>query len=183
MQRGRLPDLQDGQAITQHVFGAQQSSAVNAVSQRAGISPQLAMQIISMVAPLVLGYLSRNKGGAGGSLGGLGGILGSVLGGGAAGGLGGLLGGILGGAQGQPSQYQQPQHQQPRSQPSSGSVGDLGGLLGSILGGGQQATQPGGPSGVGGVGLEPVNQPVNQRSNPGGNPLEDLIGMFGGQRR
>ncbi len=59
-------------------------------------------------------------------------------------------------------------------------MGDLGGMLGSIFGGGQpqQAQQSGTVSG--GVGLEPVNP---QSSQPGGNPLEDLIGMFGGNRR
>ena len=181
VQQGQLPNLQDGQAIMGHVFGGNQNSAVNAVSQRAGISPQLAMQIISMVAPLVMGYLSRNRnnsgggGGLGGNLGGLGGILSSVLGGGAAGGLGNILGGMLGGGQSQP---QQPQYQQPQS--NSGGMGDLGGMLGSIFGGGQpqQAQQSGTASG--GVGLEPVNP---QSSQSGGNPLEDLIGMFGGNRR
>ncbi|AWN23918.1 hypothetical protein DKM44_12320 [Deinococcus irradiatisoli] len=167
VQQGNLPNLQDGQAILGHVFGNQQSSAVNAVSQRAGISPQLAMQILSMVAPLVLGYLSRNRsGGSGGAgnLGGLGSILGSVLG---SGGLGGLLGG--GQAQGGPAQT------------GSGGLGDLGGLLGNILGGPSNPAphSPAGSGVQGGVGLEPLNQQHPQS----GNPLEDLIGMFGGQKR
>ncbi|AZI42510.1 DUF937 domain-containing protein [Deinococcus psychrotolerans] len=177
LQQGNLPNLDDGQAITRHVFGGNQNSAVNAVSQRAGISPQLAIQIISMAAPLVLGYLSRNRGagggGMGGNLGGLGSILGSVLGGGAAGGLGSILGSVLGGG----SQPQQPQYQQP--QQSSGGLGDLGGMLGSIFGGGQQNSQPQSNQMGGGVGLEPVGQ----QSQQSGNPLEDLIGMFGGNRR
>ncbi|GAA3999704.1 hypothetical protein GCM10022631_08290 [Deinococcus rubellus] len=184
VQQGQLPDLQDGQAIMGHVFGGQQNAAVNAVSQRAGISPQIAMQIISMVAPLVMGYLSRNRnsggGGLGGNLGGLGGILSSVLGGGAAGGLGNILGGLLGGGQAQQPQYQQPQYQQPQqTQSNSGGLGDLGGMLGSIFGGGGQPQQSGTSSG--GVGLEPVNQQPGNQS--GSNPLEDLIGMFGGNRR
>ena len=146
-QQGQMPNMQDGQAIVGHVFGGNQQSAVNAVSQRAGISPQLAMQVLSMAAPLVLAYLGRNKGGAGGNLGGLGGILSSVLGGGAlggamSGGLGNILGGVLGGNQ--PTQNQN-QNQQP-----------------------------------GGVGLQPTNQ---QNQQQGGNPLEDLIGMFGGNKR
>ncbi len=160
VQQGQLPNLQDGQAILGHVFGDQQASAVHAVSQRAGVSPQLAMQILSVVAPLVLGYLSRNRGG-GGNLGGLGSILGSVLGGG---GLGSILGGVLGG----------------RTNPAATQAGSggLGGLLGSILGSQSSQTPQHAPQG--GVGLEPVHPGAQQRS---GNPLEDLIGMFGGQRR
>ncbi len=183
VQQGQLPNLQDGQAIMGHVFGGNQNSAVNAVSQRAGISPQLAIQIIAMVAPLVMGYLSRNRnpgggmsGGLGGNLGGLGSILGSVLGGGAAGGLGNILGGMLGGGQSQQPQYQQPQYQQP--QQNSGGLGDLGGMLGSIFGGGQSQQSN---FSSGGVGLEPINQQPNQPGSS--NPLEDLIGMFGGNRR
>lgn len=188
LQQGNMPNLNDGQAIMGHVFGGNQNSAVNAVSQRAGISPQLAIQIISMAAPLVMGYLGRNKGGnaggMGGNLGGLGSILGSVLGGGAAGGLGNILGSVLGGgSQPQQPQYQQPQYQQPQyqqPQQNSGGLGDLGGMLGSIFGGGQQNSQPQNTQMGGGVGLEPVNQQQSQQSS---NPLEDLIGMFGGNRR
>ena len=173
VEQGNLPNLQDGQAIVGHVFGGQQQAAAQAVGQRAGIDPQMAMQILSMAAPLVMAYLSRNKGGSGaggmgGNLGGLGSILGSVLGGGAGGGmagglpggLGNILGGVLGGGMGGQQQ---------------GGMGDLGGMLGGLLGGqsAQAANQQGG------VGLEPVNQNQPQ----GGNSLEDLIGMFGGSRR
>ncbi|WP_293909207.1 DUF937 domain-containing protein [Deinococcus sp.] len=201
--QGSMPNLDDGQRIAGHVFGDQQGAAVNAVSQRAGISPQVATQVISMAAPLVMAYLSRNRnaggaGGAVGNLGGLGSILGSVLGGGAAGGLGGMLGGMLGGGQ--------------QQQPQQGGMGDLGGMLGSLLGGGQQqpqAQQPqqqggmgdlsgmlgglmggqGGQGGLGGLlgsvlgggGQQGGQQP--QQGQQAGNPLEDLIGMFGGTRR
>jgi hypothetical protein len=201
--QGNMPNMDDGQRIAGHVFGNQQGAAVNAVSQRAGISPQVAMQIISMAAPLVMAYLSRNRNAGGGNtggmgnLGGLGSILGSVLGGGAAGGLGGMLGGMLGGGQ------------QPQAQQQGGGMGDLGGMLGGLLGGGQQpqaqSQQPqqggmgdlsgmlgglmggaqGGQGGLGGLlgsvlgggGAQP------QQGQQAGNPLEDLIGMFGGQRR
>ncbi|MFC6666791.1 DUF937 domain-containing protein [Deinococcus radiopugnans] len=100
--QGNTPNLQEGQKILGHVFGNQQQSAANAVSKRAGIDPQLAMQILSMAAPLVLGYLARQRqqGGQQGQGGGdLGGLLGGLLGGGSAGGLGGMLGGLLGGGQ------------------------------------------------------------------------------------
>ncbi len=121
--QGQLPSTQDGSAILNHAFGAQTPAAANAVAQHAGIDPQMAMQILSMVAPLVLGALGRgqSQGGAAGGLGGmLGGLLGGMGGGNAgAGGLGGMLGGLLGGGN----------TQQNQGQP------DLGGLLGSLLGG------------------------------------------------
>lgn len=211
--QGNMPNLDDGQRIAGHVFGNQQGAAVNAVSNRAGISPQVAMQVISMAAPLVMAYLSRNRnaggalGGAGGggmgNLGGLGSILGSVLGGGAAGGLGGMLGGVLGGGAQQPQQrqsggmgdlggmlggllgggQQQPQAQQPQQQ---GGMGDLSGMLGGLMGGGQGAQ--GGLGGLlgsvlGGGAGQGGQQPQQQGQQQAGNPLEDLIGMFGGTRR
>lgn len=106
--QGQAPDPSQGQKILGHVFGNQQQAAANAVGRRAGIDPGLAMQVLSMAAPLVLGYLSRQRQGGGfgqmggGQMGGgMGGIdLGSILGGMLGGGMGGL-GGMLGGGQGQ----------------------------------------------------------------------------------
>ncbi|MFN4251901.1 DUF937 domain-containing protein [Deinococcus sp.] len=169
--QGQAPDTQDGQKILGHVFGGQQTQAAQAVSKRAGIDPQMAMQIMSMLAPLVLAYLSRQKQGQGGQGGAdLGSVLGGLLGGGAAGGLGGMLGGMLGGGA-------QPQAQTGRA-PASTS-GDLGGLLGSVLGGGQQ--QQTAPASGGLMGT--LNRALD--SDGDGSALDDLIGMFGGsgQRR
>jgi hypothetical protein len=149
--QGQLPSTQDGSAILGHAFGGQAPQAANVVAQRAGIDPQMAMQIMSMVAPLVLGALGRGQsmGGAGGS-GGLGGLLGGLLGGsGGAGGLGGMLGGLLGGNQTQPAGSQQSTASQP--------AGGLGGLLGSVSG----ALDKDGD----------------------GNPLNDVMGMFGGKNK
>ncbi|WP_291429962.1 DUF937 domain-containing protein [Deinococcus sp.] len=166
--QGQVPDTQDGQKILGHVFGGQQAQAAQAVSKRAGIDPQMAMQILSMLAPLVLGYLSRQKQGQGAQGGGadLGSVLGGLLGGGAAGGLGGGLGGMLGGMLGgAPAQ---------QSSPAGGT--DLGGLLGSVLGG----TQGHAPAQQGGL-LGTLNSALD--SDGDGNALDDLIGMFGGARR
>ncbi|WP_261663921.1 DUF937 domain-containing protein [Deinococcus sp. Marseille-Q6407] len=60
---GQLPDLQDGQNILGHIFGtpAQQQAAANVVGQRSGLDPQLALQILSIAAPLVLNYLNRQR--------------------------------------------------------------------------------------------------------------------------
>ncbi len=78
--RGSPPNLQEGQKILGHVFGNQQQSAASAVSKRAGIDPQLAMQILSMAAPLVLGYLARQRqqGGQQGQGRDIGGLLGGL---------------------------------------------------------------------------------------------------------
>ncbi|GGR49215.1 hypothetical protein GCM10008959_08020 [Deinococcus seoulensis] len=172
--QGQTPDTQDGQKILGHVFGGQQQQAAQAVSKRAGIDPQMAMQIMSMLAPLVLAYLSRQKQGQGGQGGGadLGSVLGGLLGGGAAGGLGGLLGGMLGGA---PAQG----HQNSGVQNQSAQNGGLGGLLGSVLGGaGQPQAQP---TQAGGGLLGTLNNALD--SDGDGSALDDLIGMFGGARR
>ncbi|MFB9994382.1 DUF937 domain-containing protein [Deinococcus oregonensis] len=173
--QGQVPDAQDGQKILGHVFGGQQQAAANAVGQRAGIDPQMAMQVLSMLAPLVMAYLSRQRQGQGQAQGGggdIGSILGGLLGGGAGGGLGGMLGGLLGGGQ------QQPQMQQPQQ----GNMGGLGGMLGSVLGGGQQqqaqaqqAQAPGGDL------FGTLNKVLDRDGN--GSGLDDLIGMFGGGKR
>ena len=198
--QGQAPNMQDGQKILGHVFGGQQAQAAQAVGRRAGIDPQLAMQVLSMAAPLVMAYLSRqrqgNQGGMGqinqgqmnqgqmnqgqmnqgqmgnaGVQGGgmdIGSILGGLLGGGAAGGLGGMLGGMLGGGQ---QAQQMPQQTYGQGQ-------------GSVLGGGQVIPglpQQQGQMGQGGGLLGTLNGALDQDGD--GNALDDLIGMFGGQRR
>ncbi|QLG11056.1 DUF937 domain-containing protein [Deinococcus sp. D7000] len=166
--RGNTPNLQEGQKILGHVFGNQQQSAAHAVSKRAGIDPQLAMQILSMAAPLVLGYLARQRqqGGQQGQGGGdLGGLLGGLLGGGSAGGLGGMLGGLLGGSQQTP---------QPQMQERGGVLG--GGPVISGLPPQQNHAQQGGAGGIVGT----LNNVLDRDGD--GNALNDLIGMFSGRR-
>ena len=177
-QQGQMPDSGEAQRMLGHIFGTQQNAAVNAVSQRAGISPQLAMQILMMVAPLILNYLarSRSQGGnvgasTGGNMGGMdiGSILGGILGGG---GLGSVLGGMVGGNAQQP-QYQQNQYQQPQ-----GSVLGGGSVIPGYPGGNQ--VQQGNPMGnVGGV-LGTLNNVLDRDGD--GSALDELIGMFGGRR-
>lgn len=187
-QQGQMPDLNEGQKILGHVFGGQQQAAANAISQRAGINPQMAMQLLMMVAPLILSYLSNRSrsqggqmgggmglpGGMGGAMGGglgsiLGGLLGGGMAGGAAGGLGSVLGEMLGGGQPQAQPYQQPQ---------SG-----GGAMFPGFPGGQtqpQQSQMGGQMGQGGDLLGTLNRTLDRDGD--GNALDDLIGMFGGRR-
>ncbi|GAA5511533.1 hypothetical protein Dcar01_00244 [Deinococcus carri] len=193
--QGQVPNMQEGQQILGHVFGGQQQAAANAVSRRAGIDPQLAMQLLAMVAPLVLGYLSRRRqgggtwGGQAGSqtgsqTGGMGGIdIGSVLGGLLG---GGGLAGMFGGSQ--------PQTPQPQQMPTQGGV--LGG--GSVLPGYPQneysqnaeVQNPVGQPGHAGTGqmggnlggmIGTLNSALDRDGD--GNALNDLIGMFGGRRR
>ena len=118
--------LQEGGSILDHIFGGQKAQVENQLSQNTGISMDKIGPVLAMLAPLIMGYIGKEKQASGAN----------------AGGLGDLLGGILGGAQ-----------QQAQAQPSSplndilGSVlggatqqsgGGLGDLLGSVLGGGNQ---------------------------------------------
>ncbi|CAM3230724.1 DUF937 domain-containing protein [Deinococcus saxicola] len=174
--QGNAPNMQEGQKILGHVFGNQQQSAANAVGKRAGIDPQLAMQILSMAAPLVLAYLGRQKQQGGGQQGGqgggdLGGLLGGLLGGGSAGGLGGMLGGLLGGGQ----QAPQPQMQDQRGGGVFGGGPVISGLPPQNAQA-QQNTQQGGAGGVVGT----LNNVLDRDGD--GNALNDLIGMFSGRR-
>ncbi|WP_027459567.1 DUF937 domain-containing protein [Deinococcus murrayi] len=177
--QGQAPDPAEGQRILGKVFGGQQQAAAQAVSRRAGIDPQLALQVLSMAAPLVLAYLSRRRqGGQAGGMGGLdiGSILGGLLGGGMAGAGAGGLGGMLGGGQAQgdgrgPSGplgsgqvipgYTHTPAQPPLGQPGHSGTGQMGGDLGGLLGS--------------------LNRALDQ--NGDGSALDDLVGMFGGRRR
>lgn len=131
----------EGSSILDHIFGGQKVAVENQLSQNTGISMDKIGPVLSMLAPVIMGYIGQQKqqnnvnaGGLGDLLGGiLGGaqsqaqsgnplndILGSVLGGGSQQSSGNVLGDILGGVLGGGQQKQQ---------------GGLGGLLGSILGG------------------------------------------------
>lgn len=162
--QGQLPSAQDGSAILGHAFGGQAPEAANAVAQHAGIDPQMAMQVLSMVAPLVLGALGRGQSqGESGSLGGSGGLAGMP---------GGLLGGGSAGAGG------------------LGGSGGLGGMLGGLLGAGHQSgnqNQAAGNSQAGnlqadtGGGL--LGSLISSLDRDGdGNPLNDVMGMLGGKK-
>ena len=182
--QGQMPDMNAGQGILGHVFGSQQNSAVNAVAQRAGISPQLAMQILMMVAPLVLNYLARQRSQGGnmganagaGGMGDIGSVLGSILGGGMSGGLGGVLGQVLGGAQGQPQTMPTQNYQQPQGSGGSMFPGYPGNAGAAQQGAGQVGA---GQANLGGM-LGTLNNVLDRDGD--GNALNDLIGMFGGRR-
>lgn len=96
------------------LLGPSGLQASQMIGQKFGLSTDKAMSLIPMLAPLILGFLSKQKNAAGGAgLGGLAalidrdgdgnilddiaGFLGPALGGGASSGGGGLLGSLLGG--------------------------------------------------------------------------------------
>ncbi|MBV2224315.1 MAG: DUF937 domain-containing protein [Cloacibacterium sp.] len=133
----------EGGSILDHIFGGQKTQVENSLSEQTGISMNKIGPILAMLAPLIMGYIGKekqsnnvNSGGLGDLLGGILGqaqqqaqpsnplndILGQVLGGGQQQSSGNPLNDILGQVLGGGQQQQQ-------------SQGGLGGLLGSILGG------------------------------------------------
>ena len=131
--------IQEGGSILDHIFGGQKAQVENQLSQNTGISMDKIGPVLAMLAPLIMGYIGKEKQSSGVNSGG---------------GLGDLLGGILGGAQNQA----QAEPSNPLndilgsvlgggSQQSSGNP--LNDILGSVLGGGQQQQQQQG--GLGGL--------------------------------
>ena len=130
--------LQEGGSILDHIFGGQKGQVENQLSQNTGISMDKIGPVLAMLAPLIMGYIGKEKQSSGVNSGG---------------GLGDLLGGILGGAQNQA----QAEPSNPLndilgsvlgggSQQSSGNP--LNDILGNVLGGGQQQQQQGGLGGL-----------------------------------
>ena len=130
--------LQEGGSILDHIFGGQKAQVENQLSQNTGISMDKIGPVLAMLAPLIMGYIGKEKQSSGVNSGG---------------GLGDLLGGILGGAQNQA--------QAEPSNPLNDILGSvLGGgspqssgnplndILGNVLGGGQQQQQQGGLGGL-----------------------------------
>lgn len=116
---------QEGGSILDHIFGGQKATVENQLSQKTGISMDKIGPILAMLAPLIMGYLGKQKQASNVSSGGLGDLLGGILGGAQneaqaqpGNPLNDILGSVLGG---------------------SGSAGNpLNDLLGSVTGGGHQ---------------------------------------------
>jgi len=124
----------EGGSILSHVFGSEKGNVENQLSQNTGISIDKIGPILAMLAPLIMGYIGKEK--QQNNVG--------------AGGLGDLLGGILGGAQTQAQQQQSNPLNDIlgsvlRGGQSQSSGNPLNDILGSVLGGGgQQKQQQGG---------------------------------------
>lgn len=112
----------DGNKIVNHVFGKNTGYVTENLSQKSGLSSGQVGTLLSVLAPVVMGYLGQEKKQSAGG-GGVGDLIGSVLGGGqSAGGglLGGLIGSVLGGGG--------------RQQASAGpDLGALAGLAGEFF--------------------------------------------------
>ncbi len=82
------PREADAGGILGHILGTNQGAVAQQVSQQSGLGVGQVAQVLMFLAPIVMGYLGRQK-------------LQQGIG---ADGLGGLLGGLLGGGGGQPAQ-------------------------------------------------------------------------------
>ncbi len=134
---GGLGDLKgDGGKILGHVFGDQQSQVAGAVAQESGLDIGMVTKLLPMLAPVVMGFLGKQKAAGGLDAGSLAGALGTERSGLEKGGMGGMLGmldrdgdgnplnditGMLGGATG-------------GAGGSTSSKSGLMGMLGKLLG-------------------------------------------------
>jgi len=123
----------EGGSILDHVFGGQKSTVENQLSQNTGISIDKIGPILAMLAPVIMGYIGKEKQQNNVGAGGLGDLLGGILGNASnqaqtqqSSPLNDILGSVLGGGQAQ----------------SGGNP--LNDILGSVLGGGGQQQQGGG---------------------------------------
>ena len=73
------PDLKDGSGILKHVLGAKRQNVEKYVSDDAGINSQSSGKLLEMLAPIVMGYLGKQKKAAPAQGGGIGDLLGSFL--------------------------------------------------------------------------------------------------------
>lgn len=80
------PRQADAGGILGHILGGNQAPVVQEVSNQSGLNSGQVAQILMMLAPIVMGYLGRQKQQQGVGADGLGGILGGILGGGQLGG-------------------------------------------------------------------------------------------------
>jgi len=121
----------EGNSILDHIFGGQKATVENQLSQNTGISMDKIGPILAMLAPVIMGYIGKEKQQNNVNAGGLGDLLGGILGGAQSQAQSGnplndILGSVLGGG----SQQQ-----------SSNPLNDI---LGSVLGGGNSQNQGGG---------------------------------------
>ncbi|MBT2620699.1 MULTISPECIES: DUF937 domain-containing protein [Chryseobacterium] len=128
----------EGGSILSHVFGGDKQNVENQLSQNTGISIDKIGPVLAMLAPLIMGYIGKEKQQNNVGAGGLGDLLGGILGNASnqaqaeqSNPLNDILGSVLGGGG--------------QSQSSGNPLNDI---LGSVLGGGQQKQQEGGLGGI-----------------------------------
>ncbi|MFZ4262211.1 DUF937 domain-containing protein [Sphingobacterium sp. HJSM2_6] len=136
--------------IVNHIFGKNTDTVKESLAEKSGINIGKIGGILALIAPLVMGYLGKQKQNQDPqqeSSGGLGDLLGNILGGGS-------------------------------SQSNSGPLGGIGDLIGSVLGGGSSSNESK-PSLGGGIG-DLVGDFFNQKNDKSakGSILDSLAGMF-----
>lgn len=109
----------DGDGILGHVLGGSKDTAVHALSQKSGLDSSSVMQILQVAAPILLGYLGKQK---------------QQQNVNSNSGIGDLLGGLMGGGSGQ--SQQQSMIESLLDGNNDGSVIDD--IAGMVLGGGSQ---------------------------------------------
>ncbi|WP_312176147.1 DUF937 domain-containing protein [Chryseobacterium sp.] len=129
----------EGNSILNHIFGEEKQTVESQLSQKTGISIDKIGPVLSMLAPIIMGYIGKEK--QQNNVG--------------AGGLGGLLDGILGNASGQAQNGQ--------SNPLNDIIGNvLGGqsnsssnplndIIGSVLGNNNNQKKDGDSGGIGSI--------------------------------
>lgn len=113
----------DDNKIVNHMFGTNTEMVTNNLSAKTGISADKIGGVLAILAPIVMGYLGKQKQEQSASSGGIGDLLGAMMGGqsnGSAGGgiLGSILGSVLGGGANETKE---------QTSPSLGGLGDLAG--------------------------------------------------------
>ena len=78
---GQGGNQQDGLGILGHVLGNKQQKVESAISQQSGLNTAQVTQILALVAPIVMGYLGKQKQSAGLDSNGIAGLLGGLVGG------------------------------------------------------------------------------------------------------
>ena len=78
------PPQADAGGILGHILGSNQGPVVQQASEQSGLNTGQVAQVLMMLAPIVMGYLGRQKQEQGVGADGLGGLLGGILGGQAA---------------------------------------------------------------------------------------------------
>ena len=128
----------EGNSILDHIFGGNKANVENQLSANTGISMDKIGPILAMLAPVIMGYIGKEKQQNNVGAGGLGDLLGGILGNAsnqaqtqASNPLNDILGSVLGG--------------NPAAKSSDNSLGDI---LGSVLGGSSNNQQQGGLGGL-----------------------------------
>lgn len=81
-QEAAAPRQADAGGILGHILGAGQGQVAQEVSQKSGLNMGQVAQILMFLAPIIMGYLGKQKQEQGVQADGLGGLLGGLLGGG-----------------------------------------------------------------------------------------------------